>query len=335
MLSRVADSVFWLFRYLERAENVARFVDVNHNLMLDVGEHLDANPWAPLIYATGDHERFLELYPEATSENVLRFLTFDPKNPNSILSCVRSARENARRVREIISTAMWEEINKLHARVTIGASESLESDEIFAFCDKVRLATATIVGVTDSTMSHGEAWHFGALGRLIERADKTSRLVDVKYYILLPDPTDVGSSLDIVQWSALLRSASALQMYRKAHGRILPIKVADFLLLDRDFPRSVRFCIRNAQQSLGLITGTMMGNFSNLAEQQLGRLTAQLDYSDIEDVFVSGLHEYIDSLQGQINDVGDAIFQSFFTLTDESSDEANSKFPATQVQTQT
>lgn len=316
MLSRVADSVYWLFRYLERAENVARFVNVNHRLTLDLGDKV-SNPWTSLVYASGDHTDFDERYPNASNEDVLRFLTFDVENPNSIASCVRSARENARCVREVISTSMWEEINKFHARVAESARTTDGFDQVFEFCEQVRLSIATIIGVTHSTMSHGEAWHFGSVGRMVERADKTSRLVDVKYYILLPDPADIGSSLDIVQWSALLHSASALQMYRKSYGRIVPIKVAKFLLLDRDFPRSVRYCMRHAQRSLAEITGTTSGSFSNLAEQQLGRLTAQLDYSSIGDVFTSGLHQYIDSLQGQLNGVGDAIFTTFFKTSDD------------------
>src|SRR5436190_10621221 len=258
MLSRVADSVLWMARYVERAENVARFIDVNHNLMLDLGEEL-GDQWAPLIYTTGDHEAFFRRYTDATRENVLNFLAFDKENPNSILSCVCSARENARTAREIISSDMWEELNRFYLLVREAVKLGGKSD--YEFFAQVKRASHLLIGTTDATMSHGEAWHFARLGRLLERADKTSSIVDVKYFILLPQTADVGTSLDVVQWSALLRSASALEMYRRTHGRIAPQKVIDFLLLDRAFPRSVRYCVGFVVVSLFAITGTPEGMF--------------------------------------------------------------------------
>jgi len=168
------------------------------------------------------------------------------------------------------------------------------------------------VGAADATMAHGEAWHFSRLGRLIERADKTSRIVDVQYYLLLPEAQDVGSPLDVVRWSALLKSASALEMYRRQHGKIEPEKVADFLLLDGDFPRSMRFCLNKAQESLQHITGNREGTFRHLSEQRMGRLRAHIDYSDIRDIIHQGLHEYIDDLQSQLNLLGQAIRDDFF-----------------------
>src|SRR5437764_34725 len=190
MLSRVADSVFWMARYIERAENAARFIDVNHNLTLDLGEEL-GDQWAPLLYTTGDHESFFSRYSQATRDNVLHFIAFDKENPNSILSCVCSARENARTAREIISSDMWEE------------------------------------------------------------------------------------------------------MYRRTHGRIAPQKVIDFLLLDRAFPRSVRYCVGGAEDSLHAVTGTPEGTFGNRAEQELGRLRSELDFTSIDDIIATGLHQFI------------------------------------------
>lgn len=316
MLSRVADSVFWMARYIERAENVARFIDVNHNLSLELGDEL-GDQWAPLVYTTGDYEAFFKRYKDATRENVLRFLAFDKENPNSILSCVSSARENARTARETISSDMWEELNRFYLLVRDAVNSGASGD--YEFFAQVKRASNLLIGTTDTTMSHGEAWNFVRMGRLFERADKTTRIVDVKYYILLPQVADVGTTLDVVQWSALLRSTSALEMYRRQHGRIQPNKVIDFLLLDRFFPRSFRYCVGGAEDSLHAITGTPEGTFGNRAEQQLGRLRSELDFTSIDDVINSGLHEFIDDVQDRLNRTGEAIYQCFFQLDSTSS----------------
>jgi len=311
MLSRVADSVYWMARYVERAENVARFIDVNHNLAIELAE-TGSEQWAPLVYTTGDEETFRSRYRGVSRENVIDFLVLDAENPNSILSCVRKARENARTIREIISSSMWEEINKFYHMVRDARRSQDLLQQPYDFCAQVKLASHLLIGVTDSTMSHGEAWHFARMGRLIERADKTSRIVDVKYFILLPEPIDVGSSLDVVQWSALLKSADALEMYRRVHGRIAPFDVAEFLILDIEFPRSVHFCVIKAMESLQVITGSASRTFRYKSEQRLGRLCAQLDYTSLADVIKGGLHEYIDTFQIGLNDLGMAISEDFF-----------------------
>jgi uncharacterized alpha-E superfamily protein len=303
-------------RYIERAENVARFIDVNHNLSLELGDEL-GDQWAPLVYTTGDDEAFFKRYKDATRENVLRFLAFDKENPNSILSCVSSARENARTARETISSDMWEELNRFYLLVRDAVNSGASGD--YEFFAQVKRASNLLIGTTDTTMSHGEAWNFVRMGRLFERADKTTRIVDVKYYILLPQVADVGTTLDVVQWSALLRSTSALEMYRRQHGRIQPNKVIDFLLLDRFFPRSFRYCVGGAEDSLHAITGTPEGTFGNRAEQQLGRLRSELDFTSIDDVINSGLHEFIDDVQDRLNHTGEAIYQCFFQLDSASS----------------
>ena len=212
MLSRVADSILWMSRYVERAENVSRFIDVNLNMSLDLGPDMD-NQWAPLIFTTGDQKPFKEQYEVYNQENVIHFLTFDQKNPNSILSCLASARENARTVREMLSSQMWEELNKFYLLVRT-ASQNTEAvlDSPFEFFEKIKQSAYILEGVTEATMSHGEAWHFRRLGRMLERADKTSRILDVKYFLLLPSVQDVGTPLDTIQWASLLRSASALQI---------------------------------------------------------------------------------------------------------------------------
>src|SRR5215475_7541773 len=296
MLSRVADCVFWMSRYIERAENAARFVDVNLNLTLDLGGTL-ANQWDPLVYTTGDHEDFYKRYGAGTQQNALEMLAFDEENPNSIVSCLKFARENARTIREIIAAPVWEELNKFYLMVTDAARNGKAADNPFEFFNHVKRNGQLIVGIMEATMSRGEAWHFAQLGRLLERADKTSRILDVKYYILLPSVTDVGTPLDAIQWSALLKSASALEMYRKRHGQITPSDVAEFLILDAEFPRALRYCVRGAEESLHAITGTAPATYRNQAERRLGQLRSELDYAQITDIIDQGLHEFIDSFQ--------------------------------------
>jgi uncharacterized alpha-E superfamily protein len=163
-------------------------------------------------------------------------------------------------------------------------------------------------------MTHNEAWHFARLGRLVERADKTSRILDVKYFLLLRDPTDVGTPYDEIQWAALLKSASAFEMYRKHFGRITPARVVEFLLLDRKFPRSVRSCVTKAERSLHAITGTPLESSRTSAELRLGRLRSELEYAEAGEIIRAGLHEHLDALQTKLNGVGDANFETFFTL---------------------
>ncbi len=313
MLSRVAEALYWSSRYVERAENVARFVNVNLDLMLDSPTN-ERPSWAPLVMTTGDEAWFREHYGEANPEAVTRFLTFDDRYPNSILSAVRMARENAQVVRNIISRDMWQELNELYLMVVSAAEDPTKPEDMAGFFERVKMAGIHYAGVTDATLSRGEAWHFAQLARMIERADKTSRILDVKYFILLPSPSDVGTTVDQVGWSALLSSASALQMYRQRYQIIDPSRVAEFLLLDRDFPRSIHWCVARAQDSLHAITGGPLGSFTTRAERLLGRLCATLDYEEIGPVMRGGLHEYLDGVQATLNDVGDAIHDRFFAI---------------------
>lgn len=313
MLSRVADSIYWMARYIERAENVARFMDVNLNLMLDI-TITSEQQWEPLVTVTGDRKIFAKNYKEATRDIVIQFLTFDSDYPNSIISCLRSARENARAIREVISSEMWECINEFYLLVTSPTAKNEAFLNPSTFFNKVKLSSQRFVGIMEGTMSHGEGWYFSQLGRMIERADKTSRILDVKYFILLPTASHVGTPYDQIQWAAVLKSASALEMYRKRFHRIIPRNVVDFLLFDRDFPRSIRFCLIAAEESLHRITGSPPGTFANQAERRIGRLRAELDYTDADEVFEIGLHEYLDAFQVNLNSSGEAIFNTFFAF---------------------
>jgi uncharacterized alpha-E superfamily protein len=313
LLSRVADSVYWLARYIERAENIARFIGVNLNLQFDLP--LDpAHQWQPLIDTSGDTEAFRERYGTATQASVIEFLAYDPENPNSITSCLRTARENARSVRETISSEMWTQVNSMYLQMQ--SQHGLpEPDRLLDVFREIRLGCHLFLGVTDATMSHNEAWHFIRLGRKLERADKTSRILDVKYFMLLPSIRDVGTPYDDIHWSAVLKSVSGFEMYRKKYGLISPFNVVEFLIMDREFPRSIHFCIRSASESLQAITGSSQGYFKYRTEQLMGRLRAELDFATAESAIRTGLHEYLDGLQDRMNQIDNSLREDFVTRT--------------------
>jgi uncharacterized alpha-E superfamily protein len=311
MLSRVAQSLYWMARYIERAENVARFVDVNLQLLLDLPAG-GAAQWEPLVSTTGDLVLFQQRYESPTRDNVVSFLTFDSANPNSILSCLTAARENARSVREVVSSDMWEHLNEFYHRISAVAARGGQLESPYQFFDSVKKGSYLFDGIALATLSHGESWYFYLLGRLLERADKTSRLLDFKYFVLLPSVGDIGTPFDDIQWAAVLRSASGFEMYRKRHAEIAPNRIIDFLMLDADFPRSVNYCVANADQSVHAISGTPRGMFRNSAERKLGQLRGELAYAQADEIITTGLHEYLDRLQRQLNLAGEAISATFF-----------------------
>jgi uncharacterized alpha-E superfamily protein len=311
MLSRVAESIYWMNRQIERAEDVARAAETTLDLALE-GTIDHGRLWNALVCTFGDEADFWARHGLADQDNVITFLAFDTLNPNSISACLQSARENARTIRDLISTPMWEEINKAHLFVRSAASGGAHLHNPREFLDEVKRASQLITGVTDATMSHGEAWHFARMGRLIERADKTSRVLDVEHYF---HPA-AGDTADPVQWSAVLESASALEMYRKKYGVVTRRDVAEFLVFDRQFPRAILFCLTKAEESLLAVTGGAKGAYTNPAEQRLGRLRSKLDYGAIDEVLTGtgGLHGFIDGFQTRLNRTSEAIHDTFFAL---------------------
>ncbi|HEX7898462.1 MAG TPA: alpha-E domain-containing protein [Planctomycetota bacterium] len=304
MLARAADSMYWIGRYVERAENIARLIDVHLHLQLDLPPGAPES-WKPLVGTTGDLLRFLERYDATTRETALDFLAFDEGNPNSILSCLRSARENARSTRDILSAAQWEHLNATFLEISDDGARARAADAPYDFFGEIRLAGRLFEGLSDDTMLHGEAWHFGRLGRFIERADKISRVLDLPHFI-------PGGAAEEAAWSAVLESAGALELYRKRHGRLKGASAVDFLFLDREFPRSAHFCLAAAEESLHALTGTPAGTFRHAAEQRLGQLRAELAFARGEEIVESGLHDVLDAFQLKLNLAGDAVGERFF-----------------------
>jgi uncharacterized alpha-E superfamily protein len=311
MLSRVAESVYWMSRYVERAENVARFVNVNYNLTLGNSSPL-GEQWSPLVYTTGDHQDFEDRYDGPTRENVLRFLLFDRENPNSIYSCISHAREAARTVREVLPSGIWEQLNRFYLLVKNASGSDEPIQQPYDFCDSIRMASNLLVGIQDSSMLHDEAWSFVRAGRFIERADKTSRIVDVQYFLLLPKARDVGSSIDVIRWSSLLKSADALNMYRRTYGRLAPEKVAQFLILDPIFPRSIRFCVSEVAECLQQTARLEQSIGDSPSGRLVGQLLGRLEQITIEEIIEQGMHAFIDHVQGALNLVGSAVQNDYF-----------------------
>ncbi len=313
MLSRVAESIYWMARYIERAENLARFIDVTLNLILDQPS-VTVSQWRPLVSTTGDDEYFAKHYGDATAESVIQFLTSDKKYPNSIVSSLRAARENGRTVRESISSEAWEQLNEFYHFVNNAANNQARFDSPSEFFRAVKQHAHLFHGILDATMSRGKGWHFANLGRLMERADKTSRILDVKYFTLLPSINDVGTTIDDLGWSAVLRSVSGFEMYRKRFRVLSVRRVVEFLILDREFPRAIQYCLMGADWSLHEVVGSPVGAYRNLAERRLGSLKSELAFADVDLIIERGLHQFIDNLQTKFNSVGEGIHETFFAM---------------------
>ena len=319
MLSRVADSLYWINRYVERAENISRFVEVSEAMALDCPPG-SAEPWLPLIDASGDRELFDTLCPAGTPEDVVQCLVREPRNPSSVVNCLDIARENARQIREVITTEMWEHLNGVYWNLQEESYWELPPQEQLR---EIRRACQLFYGITDATLSRDLSWHFSRLGRLLERADKTTRILDVKYFLLLPSPDEVGGVLDELQWISLLRSAGAYQMFRQSQQRaIAPRAVAGFLLLDPIFPRSVRYCLERLSETLRIIRGSAVPGPPDELECLIGLVLARWSYTRIDDLIATGLHEAIDHLQQDLNRLHGLIEQRYFITASPSQEQA-------------
>jgi uncharacterized alpha-E superfamily protein len=312
MLSRIADSLFWMARYMERAEDTARILDVNYHMLLEQNQQTYRLRWEPLVYITGEQDRFFKLYSMATTQTVFEFLGFKEENPNSIAQCIFSARENARTIRDRLSRELWQDINSLYHEV----HRFRPDDEIAAgphrFCTTIVYGSHRFHGVSDDTLPHDEGWQFLQLGRAIERAEMTARLVDVEYHNLV-ERMSPEEKPENHQWMAVLKSVAAYEVYRREyHSRIDPLRVAELLILHPQHPRSIRFNVAVVQSALRAISGTGPFSYANEAERLTGKLHQSLTYDRIEEIFASGLHEYLTQLQKTCRAIGDHIARTYF-----------------------
>ncbi len=312
MLSRVADSLYWLSRYLERAENLARLVDVNRHDALDSTNGEDPDTfWRPLLYTTNTEGAFNESREarEEHTQDVGSFITFAHANPDSIRQCIATARENARMVRDQIPEEMWLELNRIHLFMQSREAEEVWKRQPESLCQEVIRFSLLFQGLTNATVVHDDGWQFVQLGKFIERADKTSRILDILTYFSEPERAELAS---------VLRSCSGFSAFRaEFRGEVSLPNVMAFLLFSPSFPRSVRFCLRQIDGVLHAISGVPIGAYSNEAERLTGSALAQLNFSSVDSVWRTGLHDYIDDLQRQFNEIGQRVFETYVLLPSE------------------
>jgi uncharacterized alpha-E superfamily protein len=328
MISRVAEHCFWMSRYLERAENTARTLEVNETLLLDFEVPIEQQ-WKPLLIISGIHD----MPGEPDSESVQDYLTWEIENHSSIASSLAAARENARIIREVISADMWERINYYHLWMQGQAARDLYHRHRTDFYSQIKRINQLIHGITEGTMSHGEAWEFYLLGKYVERASQTARILDVKYHILLPTPEQVGTPVDAAHWMAILTSCSGYEPFHKK--RLLGdlgILVADFLVFDPHFPRSVRYCISRCQRAAHAITGRPVSQPGNDVEHAISSLLRWLNLVKIDDFVKAGLHEELTSIINRIHEIGDIIHRTYFDVRMENWAVAEPEAPAANQQ---
>lgn len=319
MLSRVANTLYWMMRYVERADNLARLIDVNEQLLLDF-ESLDSQRlsgfWKPIILSTGDESAFNKLYDDASSDHVISFLTEDTRNPNSIVSCIGHARENARTIRDQLSDELWEEINALYLFSRSADASRLVTENPPRYYEKVRRSSMTILGISASTTARDSGWDFKSLGRYIERADKTTRFLDISTYFPKGAEGIELSSPGVLHWSAILSSCGAMGAFRGTRLEINARTVMEFLLFSPGFPRSVRYCIDQLDSTLHRISGSPRGTYASNAERETGKMLCTLSYGSAEDVLAIGLHQFLDDVQATLNKIAEEIFETYVLIPD-------------------
>jgi uncharacterized alpha-E superfamily protein len=312
VLSRIADSLYWMSRYLERAGNTARLVEINLLHLLEAEDALpEAAQWLPLLSISGSEEAYKKRYDggEITASRTIQFMTRERQNANSIRSSLRLARENARVVRDRISNEMWEAINEIWLRMDRLLEGSTAAERSPAIYAEVLDGVARFHGISVSTMMRGEAYGFYLLGTCVERADMTARILDVKYHLVLPDVSMVGSPLDYYQWAALLKSLSAFEAYRRRYQADLrPVDIAEFVVFEGNFPRSLRFSVEHMRLALEAI-GSDGAQRTGAA---MTGLEGHLEQISAERVLSHGLHEYLEEFLVKIAAFDSAVAREYF-----------------------
>lgn len=310
MLSRVASNLYWMNRYVERAENTARVLDVAWRMSLLLKEpRLQGQEWSAPLAITGSLDTFPGGPDTVSSRAVLAYMALDPANPSSIYSCARQARENARSVRGAITSEMWEVVNSTWLELQQMDERRLQSRGVSPFFDWVKERSHLFRGVTFGTLLRDEAYWFSRLGTHLERADSTARILDVKYHVLLPSLDAVGGAVDYYQWSAVLRSVSAFESYRKVYRDIItPRRLAELMILDQDMPRSLHFCLMQSCDTLDRVRNDR----SDECLRQAGLLLSQLRYGRVGDIFAEGLHEYLTGFLEATQRLSDEVDRAFF-----------------------
>ena len=311
LLARFADCVFWTARYVERANSLARVLDVNQSYSQDAK---GSRNWQSVLTLYADEARFAEIYKQINTETVIAFYATDPRNASSIRSCLRQARENARTIRPLISTEMWSQINALYHKMKPLKPSSITSKNLSNFATLVKEGCQTHVGITMETFYRDEAYYFYMLGQQLERADQTTRLLDVKFAQLRAGATEMGSATDVSQWNALLRAAAGFQAYRRRHPvtAMSPQSVAHFLLLNPMFPRSLLCAVNEASEALSALRREAGLGTGARAQKRLRAFQSALMDLDIDEIMARGMDEAMDWVQRELNEIGDLVTKEFF-----------------------
>jgi uncharacterized alpha-E superfamily protein len=318
MLARDADSMYWMSRYVERAEHVARLLLVNTSVLIDVGDLAPAmlvQHWQGLL-------NILRLPPLADppeddqrgiAARVAQHLTLDQDNHNSIVSCLTRARENARGIRENISAEMWENLNTLYWSVRGDEAPDRFEESPDDLYRSVMTGSMLFQGLTDQTLAHDQRWLFAQLAKYLERIDVTCRVIETKFNILNANQKNVESPIRNIHWMAVLRSCCSIEAYRRNYvGEMDPMRVVGFLILEKSFPRSIRFCLSGALAAVSAIRGGTQLGAIDPAERILGRLEAQLEYAEVAEIADVGVANYLQRIQAGINDAALAVQKSYF-----------------------
>lgn len=310
LLARYAESLFWLARYIERVENVGRLIDVTQ-VFESPGHETEA--WSALVAINSDEDAYAARYGAPDPDHVKRFYLLDRDNPTSVPASLEAARLNARQLRPLISTEMWTHLNVFHREVLATRPEQLQGDNLSRLCERLREGVQTHTGITEGTFYRDQGWYFLNLGRLIERADQTTRLLDIKYHLLLPAGTEERRLAELSQWSALLRGAAGYHAFRRVvPANFATADVVGFLLADTSFPRSILLCVRQMEWHLSQLRGRFGLRGTDAALERIEELRAGLLSHPVEKVLAAGLHEFLDWVQRQLMVIAAEIGSAFF-----------------------
>jgi len=312
MLSRTADSLYWLCRYVERAENMARALQVGDRmaLMPDIEGRDPAAEWRSAVVISGTENLYEQTYQDFDAKKVIRFMARDENNPSSIFFCIKSARENARAVRNAITSEMWECLNSTWLEFDQHWSEYEGGGDLLHFLDWVKSRSQYFLGAKMGTMFRDDAYAFARMGTYIERADNTARILDVKYHVLLPEDEEVGGSVDYLQWTTILRATEALGNYHWLYNETpQPLKIVELLILRERMPRSLLGCVSAVNEFMEKLAEIYSARTE--AHRLVGNLYSDLRFANAEDIFQSGLHEYLVDFIRRNNNLGEEITRQY------------------------
>ncbi|MEM7719465.1 MAG: alpha-E domain-containing protein [Pseudomonadota bacterium] len=300
MLGKTAGGLFWMFRYLERSENTARLIETGFRIALT---HPDGDEWKSVLQTAAADMDYFAAHGEIDQSKVIDFLLRDKTNPSSVMSCIAQARQNARLVRTSITREVWEAVNDTFMRAKEVFARPVRERDLPEVLALIRQQASLVRGELHGSMLRNDVFDFARLGTFLERADNTARILDVKYYVLLPSVTQVGSSLDNVQWETILRSVSGVRSYAWLNqGKATPMGIADFLIFDPRMPRGLKYSMTKIRSNLQMLENSYADRHP--CHDTAERLDRRLQTGKIEDVFDEGLHEFLTSFLGDIGKLG-------------------------------